>query len=83
MKTFLLILLTISTVTFAQKGIIKGRAVDGNTQKPVEFASVALLSSADSSIVKGAITDTLGIFTLSNLPEGSYIITVSSIPKSF
>ncbi len=79
MKNLLLILLTASTITFAQKGIIKGRAVDGNTQKPVEFASVALLSSADSSIVKGAITDTLGIFTLSNLPEGSYIITVSSI----
>ncbi len=79
MKTLLLILLTVSTVTFAQKGIIKGRAVDGNTQKPVEFASVALLSSADSSIMKGAITDTLGVFILSNLPEGSYIITVSSI----
>ena len=63
----------------AQKGIIKGRAIDGNTQKPVEFASVALLSAVDSSIVKGAITDTLGVFELSNLAEGSYIITISSI----
>lgn len=76
---FLPTLLLFSTIAFAQKGIIRGKAVDGNTQKPVEFASVALLSAADSSIVKGAITDTLGIFAINNLPEGSYIITVSSV----
>ncbi len=79
MKTFLFTLLFISNFALAQKGIIKGRAIDGNTQKPVGFASVALLSAADSSIVKGAITDTLGVFMINNLPEGSYIITVSSV----
>ena len=81
MKTFFIVLLlSLACIqTFAQKGIIKGRAIDGNTQKPVEFASVALLSAADSSIVKGAITDTLGVFELTNLAEGSYIITISSI----
>ncbi len=79
MKTFFIVLLLsfACVQTFAQKGIIKGRAIDGNTQKPVEFASVALLSAADSSIVKGAITDTLGVFELVNLAEGSYIITIS------
>ena len=80
MKLFLpLFLLVVSTTLFAQKGTIKGRATDGTTQKPVEFASVALLSSVDSTIVKGAITDTLGVFVMNNLPEGSYIITISSI----
>jgi Outer membrane protein beta-barrel family/CarboxypepD_reg-like domain len=81
MKSFLpLLLIVVSTTLFAQnKGTIKGRAIDNNTQKPVEFASVALLSSADSSIVKGAITDTLGAFQMTNLPEGSYIITISSV----
>jgi Outer membrane protein beta-barrel family/Carboxypeptidase regulatory-like domain len=61
------------------KGIIKGRAVDSTSQKPVEFASVALLAATDSSIVQGAITDSLGLFTINNLPEGSYIITISSV----
>jgi hypothetical protein len=79
MKQIFLSLLLVSNIAFAQRGIIRGRAVDGNTQKPVEFASVALLSSADSSIVKGAITDTLGVFTINGLAEGSYIITVSSV----
>lgn len=80
MKHFLIILLIFSQVSYAQtKGIIKGRAVDGSTFKPVEFASVALLSATDSSIVKGAVTDTLGTFVLTNLAEGSYIITLSSI----
>ena len=79
LATILFLLVTLFQVFGQFKGTIKGRAIDNNTQKPVEFASVALLSSSDSSVVKGALTDTLGFFELPNLNEGSYIITVSSI----
>ncbi len=84
MKTFFTAILLLFSFVYFQasgqvKGKIKGQAVDGNTQKPIEFASVALLSASDSSIVKGAITDTLGVFDLNGLAEGSYIITISSI----
>lgn len=61
------------------KGTIKGRASDGNTRRPVAFASVALLSAADSSIVKGAMTDTSGVFVISNVDEGHYLISLSSL----
>ena len=80
MKNLAFLLLFLNTIIHAQNsGTIKGRAVDSTTQKPIEFASVALLAAADSSIVTGAITDSLGLFSLANLPEGSYIITVSSV----
>ncbi|MCY7292873.1 MAG: carboxypeptidase-like regulatory domain-containing protein, partial [Ferruginibacter sp.] len=84
MKIFFTTILFLLSFVYFQasgqvKGKIKGRAIDGTTRKPVEFASVALLSASDSSIVKGAITDTLGVFELNNLVEGSYIITISSI----
>ena len=80
MKNLAFFLLFLNTIIHAQSnGTIKGRAVDSTTQKPIEFASVALLAAADSSIVTGAITDSLGLFSLANLPEGSYIITVSSV----
>ncbi len=84
MNRFSTVALLLSVLTFFQamsqvKGTIKGRALDGGTRRPVEFASVALLSSADSSLVKGAMTDTSGVFVISNLSEGNYLITLSSI----
>ena len=80
MKNLTFFLLFFTTIIHAQNsGTIKGRAVDSTTQKPIEFASVALLAATDSSLVTGAITDSMGLFSLANLPEGSYIITVSSV----
>ena len=63
----------------AQNGTIRGKAIDNISQKPVEFASVALLSVKDSSLVKGAMTDSSGVFELSNINEGTYILTISSV----
>jgi iron complex outermembrane recepter protein len=76
---FFIFLMPFCGINAQNKGIIKGRAIDSLSQKPVEFASVALLLAADSSIVQGAITDSLGLFEVNNLSEGSYIITVSSV----
>lgn len=73
------ILCFFSTTSFAQQGTIKGKAIEDKTQKSVEFASVALLSAKDSSLVKGAMTDTSGVFELSNIQEGTYILTISSV----
>ncbi|NBB18540.1 outer membrane beta-barrel protein [Runella sp. CRIBMP] len=76
---FLLFVLSVFQALGQVKGTIKGRALDGHTRRPVEFASVALLSAADSSMVKGALTDTSGVFVISNLTEGNYLLILSSI----
>jgi outer membrane receptor protein involved in Fe transport len=80
MKNILCILfLFLSVVTLAQQGTIKGKTIDDKTQRGIEFASVALLSANDSSLVKGAMTDTSGVFELSNIKDGTYILVVSSV----
>lgn len=80
MKHLFVVLTLVSGLCFAQnKGSIKGRTVELSTQKGVEFASVALLSSSDSSLVKGGVTDTLGRFMLQNIADGHYLLAISSV----
>lgn len=62
------------TVTQAQRQIVQGRIFDAATQRTVPYVSVALYQQADSMAVSGAITDTTGKFTISDLAVGSYIL---------
>ena len=41
----------------AGKGVITGKIIDVTTNSPVEYATVSILSAADSSLVTGAISD--------------------------
>ena len=54
------------------QGIIK----DANS-KPLQFANVLLLRSADSSLIKGMITDATGKYLFENIKNGKYIITAT------
>ncbi|MFD2574592.1 TonB-dependent receptor domain-containing protein [Spirosoma soli] len=67
-----------SLTTFAQGILIKGQVKD-TKQQPAAFATVALLNSADSSLVKANVTDETGQFTFEALQSGSYRISVSSV----
>lgn len=55
------------------KQVISGRVVDVETKKPVEYINVILLN--DSS--KGATTDSLGYFAISNVTKGAYDLKIS------
>lgn len=52
---------------------IKGIVVDGSSKKPLEFATISLLSAVDSSLVDGTITGLSGEFALKP-SKGSYIV---------
>ena len=56
---------------------ITGYVIDSAGTKAVEFASVALTSTETKKIVDGAICDDKGKFSLSKLPTGEYILSVS------
>ncbi len=43
-------------------GLVKGLVVDAQTRLPLEFATVALLNAADSSVAGGGFTDEKGFF---------------------
>ncbi len=74
-----LLIFFISLHAYAQQGIIKGTAIAHNTRKGVEFATVSLLSARDSSIIKSTFTDAIGAFEISLVPEGVYLLAVSSV----
>jgi len=47
---------------------VKGTIIDAETNQPLEYATVAILTS-DSSMIAGGITDTKGSFTLRTEPD--------------
>lgn len=60
-------------------GKVTGIALDSTSGKPVEFASVALIQIRDSFPVSGALTDERGNFTLDEVPNGRFVLKISSI----
>lgn len=62
-------------------GKISGKVTDNNNQ-PAAYATVTLLKTADSSLVKGAITDDEGQYNFHQIPFGDYRISVSVIGMS-
>lgn len=73
----LLLLIFCFTAAQAQKQL--SVAIQTETKAPVEGATVELLRSTDSALVKTTLTDKAGIAAWEALPEGSYLIRVSSV----
>ena len=74
-----LALASISFCSFAQSGgKITGMIKDGGNQKVIDAASISLLKSSDSSLVKIAVTDKEGNFYFENVKDGSYLVAASS-----
>jgi len=68
----LILFFTIPHVFGQNRAVIKGRIIDSAENKPMEFATVAVLSLKDTtySIVSYMVTDKKGEFALHNLPGG-------------
>ena len=64
-----LLLAALSINSSAQS--LRGKVVDEN-HEPLAYANV-MLQDADSTYLGGAMTDTLGIFTLNTAPEASML----------
>lgn len=59
--------------------VISGKVITSTDNTPVAFAAIALLSSPDSSLVKGTTTDIDGLFKIENVSAGKYIIKIQSL----
>lgn len=57
---------------------ISGKLVQGSNQEPLPFATVAIYSATDSSIVNNALTENDGAFSM-DLPPGKYYAEISYI----
>lgn len=65
----------------AQDTDIKGRVLNQDNQ-PVAVASVYLMSSTANVLIKSAVTDENGVYTIIKAPKGSYYIEVTSVGYS-
>ena len=72
----LLLLLLISTVSFAQNSL-QFRLQDTNKQD-LPFSTAILKKLPDSTLYKGILTDENGVGKLSKIPSGNYVLQVQS-----
>lgn len=73
----------ISICTYAQNGgKITGMIKDGGNQKVIDAATISLLKTRDSSLVKTSLTNKDGSFSFENLNEGKYLVMATSIGHS-
>jgi CarboxypepD_reg-like domain/TonB-dependent Receptor Plug Domain len=76
MKKILTLILCISSmIAFSQTGVIKGKVIDKQSEKPLAGASVELVSSPGNSV----ITDADGNFKLSGVPLGRQIVRITFV----
>ncbi len=79
---YLLLLLIISGAAAAQTakptGTVSGTLLDEQS-KPFGYATVSLLKAADSSMVKGTLSNDAGVYTFDNIAPGNYIIKATTV----
>lgn len=81
MKTlFTLLAVACGCFAFGQSNLrITGQVNDSTSNKPVEFATVALTHPGTGKTIDGAVCDASGRFTITKVTAGKYILSVSFI----
>lgn len=86
MKTLKITLLLISLNLFSFNALaseikwtISGSVVEHQTNESIPYATVALYSKNDSTLIKGVITNDDGLFLLEKITEGNYYLKISFI----
>lgn len=73
----LIALLATSNLLFAQSGTISGIVTDQQSKHPVDYATVALLKSKDSTLVSGVVTKINGSYAFTGVQQGQYLLKVT------
>lgn len=75
---YYILLFLLMPVLLNAQTTISGLVTDQNNQ-PVEYATVALFSQTDSTLVKGELTNTKGEFTIAQVLKGQYFAKISYV----
>lgn len=78
MRIALLVLSILYSTLTSFGAELKGTVKDAK-QMPIDFASVLLLQSADSQLVKGDVSNAQGEYRIEGIQPGSYLISVSVV----
>jgi len=83
---FIMFLILSSAQLFPQRnpnslngGKVSGKVFDYDSKHSIEYANIVLLSSRDSSLINGTISDVNGLFDLSGIRPGKYFLEVRFI----
>lgn len=77
------LLSALSALLTLQAAVVRGRVVENSAEaEPLVQASVRLLSAADSTLVRGAVTNADGRYRLEVARPGRYILEVSYVSYS-
>ncbi|MCR6720192.1 MAG: TonB dependent receptor [Chitinophagaceae bacterium] len=83
MRIIALLLVLLLSLTFSAQsqsgGSVKGLVYDTLAKRPVQDATVTLLSRRDSSLVSFSMTDNAGRFSISNIPSGDYRLLITHV----
>ncbi len=79
MKHLIIVLTSILFGCMAIQAQITGRIIDSNTKIPLEYATVALYSQVNNTLITGVVTDTNGFFLIENVKAGNYLLKASFI----
>ena len=75
-RLLLIFALVLPLHIFAQNGTIKGVIAGTTDDEKIAYASVTLMKSADTSLIKGVASELDGSFAINNIANGDYIIQV-------
>ena len=76
---FIVSFLVICSTPIIAQTTYKVKGMAATETMPVPFATILIKSSADSSVVKFGLTDTLGAFTVAGLTNGNYYAEASAV----
>lgn len=62
-----------------EAGVIRGKVMDAKTHEPMQFVNASVRKAGDTAPLKGMVTDETGAFHITNLPQGSYTLSISFI----
>ena len=78
-NTLSVFLITLTTnIAFAQTANITGKTSTEN-KSPLSFVTISLLKKQDSSLVKVAISNEAGNFTMENIASGNYLLKFTNV----
>ena len=75
--SLLLASMLFSIISFGQNGFVAGSVKD-NSNQSLSYATVQISKSLDSIPIKATVTDKNGLFQVSKIENGNYMISVSS-----
>ncbi len=78
LKIYSLLIATCLSLGVYSQNSIKGVVTD-SIRNPIPFCSMVLLSAADSSQIKGNISDSAGTFVFEKVKPGNYFIKFNSV----